>query len=90
MAAERVRLLEAEVELLERRLADAEQAGADALGGAAARAGELKRLREDSELWVSRGTAPLRVLERGVRWIGEKLARVGGMIGRRVAFRARR
>lgn len=79
--------LEAQIALLERRLAATERAGADSGALVAERESELTRLRADSELVIARATAPLRIAERAMRWLASKLGRVGGLMARRVAFR---
>ncbi len=88
---ERVRSehLEAQIALLENRLAATERHGAGSGALLAERERELSRLRADSELVVARATAPLRAAERAIRWLASKLGRVGSLLGRRVVFRSR-
>jgi hypothetical protein len=86
----RAALLESELALLERRLAEVEQARGVSAGLLAAQEQELRSRRADSALLVTRLTAPLRQLERALRWLLAKAARAGGLIARQVAFRRRR
>jgi len=85
----RAGLLESELSLLERRLAEVEESRAVSAGLLAAQERELEAKRADSALLVTRLTAPLRALERALRWLLGKVARVAGLLARQVAFRRR-
>ena len=86
---ERADRLEAEVERLETRLTEAEAARSADAADAARLRGELERHHEDQELIVTRITAPLRIAERGLRWLIEKAGKVLGVLARHAAFRRR-
>jgi predicted nucleic acid-binding Zn-ribbon protein len=86
----RAGLLESELALLERRLAEVEESRAVSAGLLAAQERELEASRAHSRLLVTRLTAPLRALERALRWLLEKAARAAGLLARQVAFRRRR
>jgi predicted nucleic acid-binding Zn-ribbon protein len=85
----RAGLLESELSVLERRLAEVEESRAVSAGLLAAQERELEAKRADSALLVTRLTAPLRALERALRWLLGKAARVAGLLARQVAFRRR-
>ena len=89
-AAARAARLEDEVRLLSRRLHDAESARAGSEREIATLRAEVEAARDEQRLWVRRALSPLLALERGIRWLGEKAGRAGGMVARQVLFRGKR
>ncbi len=81
--------LDAQVAVLESRLAELEQERASDAGALARLTHELEALREEQDLVTSRATLPLRRLERGLRWLGQKAAKAGGILARHLLFRRR-
>ena len=89
-AAARAARLEEEVRVLSRRLRDAEGARAGSEQEIAVLRAEVKAAREEQRLLVRRALGPLFGLERGLRWVAEKIGRAGGMVARQVIFRGKR
>lgn len=88
--AARAERLQDEVTLLSRRLREAEAARAGSESEIAALRADAELLAEERRLWVRRVVAPLLALERGLRWLGEKAGRAGGMVARQLVFRSKR